>query len=89
MILAKILANSFQTVLSSLTGSKQAFAVKSRSIQNNLNLVILINEQVIREAALIKFDQSKAFDSIDHRFFEAVFQPLGLAQISRLMVTEL
>ncbi|CAE1178594.1 unnamed protein product [Acanthosepion pharaonis] len=76
-ILAKILANRLQLVLSRLIGPEQTCAVKGRTIQDNLHMVRLILEQVDSEAALINLDQSKAFDRVDHRFLEAVLSAAG------------
>ncbi|CAE1328542.1 unnamed protein product [Acanthosepion pharaonis] len=76
-ILAKILANRLQLVLSSLIGPEQTCAVKGRTIQDNIHMARLILEQVDSEAALINLDQSKTFDRVDHRFLEAVLSEAG------------
>ncbi|CAE1276092.1 unnamed protein product [Acanthosepion pharaonis] len=76
-ILAKVLADRLQIVLSSLIGPEQTCAVKGRTIQDNLHLVRLIIEKVDSDAALINLDQSKAFDRVDHRFLEAVLSAAG------------
>ena len=53
-----------------LIGPEQNYAVKGRSIQDNLHLVreILEGLKDDTEAMLINLDQSKAFDRVDHRF---------------------
>ena len=74
-ILARVLANRLQLVISDLIGSEQTFAVKGRSIQDNLHLIREVLEGIEdgTEAALISLDQSKAFDRVDHRFFGDCF----------------
>ena len=78
-ILARILANSLQLVISDLVGPGQNYAVKGRSIQENLHLVHQILEGIEddTEAALINLDQSKAFDRVDYRFLAAVLEAAG------------
>ena len=60
-ILARVLANRLQLVISDLIGSEQTFAVKGRSIQDNLHLIREVLEGIEddTEAALISLDQSK------------------------------
>ena len=77
-ILARVLANCLQLVISDLIGPEQTFAVKGRSIQDNLHLIREVLEGIEdgTDAALLSLDQSKAFDRVDHRFLEtAGFQP--------------
>ena len=78
-ILARVLANRLQLVISDLVGPEQNYAVKGRSIQNNLHLVRQILEGIKDDtkAALINLDQSKAFDRVDHRFLAAVLETAG------------
>ena len=78
-ILARVLANRFQLVISDLIGPEQTFAVKGRSIQNNLHLIREVLEGIKddTEAALISLDQSKAFDMVDHRFLASVLETAG------------
>ena len=78
-ILARVLANRLQIVISDLIGPKQCYAVKERSIQDNLHLVRQILEGIEddTEAALINLDQSEAFDRVDHRFLAAVLETAG------------
>ena len=78
-ILARVLANRLQLVISDLIGPEQSYAVKGRSIQDNLHLVRQILEGIEddTEAALINLDQSKAFDRVDHRFLAAVLETAG------------
>ena len=68
-ILARVLANRLQLVISDLVGPEQNYAVKGRSIRDNLHLVLQILEGIKDDskAALINLDQSKAFDRVDHR----------------------
>ena len=69
-ILARLLANRH------LIGPEQCYAVKGRSIQDNLHLVRQILEGIKdnTEAALINLDKSKAFDRVDHRFLATVLE---------------
>ena len=77
-ILARVLANRLQLVISDLIGPEQNHAVKGRSIRDNLHLVRQILEGIKDDtkAALINLDQSKAFDRVDHRFL-AVLETAG------------
>ena len=85
-ILAKILANRLQGVLGSLIGPEQTSAVKGRTIQDNLHLVRTIVEKVAGNAAMIKLDQSKAFDRVDHRFMESILNTAGFGQDFRAWI---
>ena len=78
-ILARVLANRLQRVISDLIGPEQTFAVKGRSIQDNLHLIREVLEGIEDdpEAALISLDQSKAFDRVDHRFLASVLETAG------------
>ena len=78
-ILARVLANRLQLVISDLIGPEQTFAVKGRSIQDNLHLIheVLKGIEDGTEAALISLDQSKAFNRVDHRFLAAVLETAG------------
>ena len=78
-ILARVLANRLQLVISDLIGPEQTFAVKGRSIQDNLHLIreVLKGIEDDTEAALISLDQSKAFDTVDHRFLATVLETAG------------
>ena len=78
-ILARVLANRLQLVISDLIGPEQNYAVKGRSIRDNLHLVRQILEGIKDDtrAALINLDQSKAFDRVDHRFLAAVLETAG------------
>ena len=78
-ILSRVLANSLQLVISDLIGPEQTFAVKGRSIQDNLHLIREVLEGIKddTEAALISLDQSKAFDRIEHRFVATVLETAG------------
>ena len=72
-ILARVLPNRLQRVISDLIGPEQTYAVKGRSIQDNLHLIREVLEDDT-EAALISLDQSKAFDRVDHRFLATVLE---------------
>ena len=74
-ILALVLVNRLQLVVSDLIGPEQNYAVKGRSIEDNLYLVCQILEGIEDDtkAALINFNQSKAFDRLDHQFLATVF----------------
>ena len=78
-ILARVLANRLQLVISDLIGPEQTFAVKGRSIQDNLHLIREVLEGIEddTEAALVSLDQSKAFDRVDHRFLASVLETAG------------
>ena len=78
-ILARVLANRLQLVISDLIGPEQTFAVKGRSIQDNLHLIgeVLEGREDGTEAALIGLEQSKAFDRVDHRFLATVLETAG------------
>ena len=78
-ILARVLANRLQLVISDLIGSEQTYAVKGRSIQDNLHLIREVLEGIEdgTEAVLISLDQSKAFDRVDHRFLVTVLETAG------------
>ena len=71
-ILARVLANRLQRVISDLIGPEQTFAVKGRSIQDLIREVLEGIEDDT-EAALISLSQSKAFDRVDHRFLGVCF----------------
>ena len=78
-ILARVLANHLQLVISDLIGPEVTFAVKGLSIQDNLHLIREVLEGIKEntEAALISLDQSKAFDRVDHRFLATVLETAG------------
>ena len=78
-ILARVLANRLEVVISDLIGPEQNYAMKGRSIQDNLHLVRQILEGIEDDtkAVLINLDQSKAFDRVDHRFLAAVLETAG------------
>ena len=67
-ILARILANHSQVVISAQIGPEQTYTVTGRSIQDNLHLIreVLEGKGDGTEAALISLDQSKAFNRVDH-----------------------
>ena len=75
-MLARILANRLRIVVEDLIGPEQNYAMKGRSIQNNLHLTREIIEGVEddTDAALISLDQSNAFDRVNHRFLAAVLE---------------
>ena len=78
-ILARVLANHLQHVISDLIGPEQTYSVKGRSIQDNLHLIREVLEGIedSTEAAPISLDQSKAFDRVDHRFLTTVLETAG------------
>ena len=71
--------NRLQLVIRDLIGPEQNYAVKGRSIQDNLHLVreILDGIEDNTEAALINLDQFKAFNRVDHRFLATVLETAG------------
>ena len=78
-ILAQVLVNHLQVVISNLTGPKQTYAVKGRSIQDNLHLIreVLQGIEDGTEVTLISLDQSKTFDRFDHRFLVTALETDG------------
>ena len=62
-----------------LIGPVKMYAVKGRSIQNNLLLVTVVLkwQEDGTEAVLINLDQAKAFDKVDHRFFVTILETTG------------
>ena len=78
-ILARVLANHLQLVISDLNGPEQTYAVKGRSIQDNLHLIREVLERIKdgTKAALISLDQSKAFDRVDHQFLATFLETAG------------
>ena len=75
-ILVRVLANRLQLVISDLIGPEQTYAMKGRSIQDNLHFVREVLEEIKdgTEAALVNLDQFKAFESVDHRFLASVLE---------------
>ena len=75
-ILARVLANRLQIVIIDLIGLEQTYAVKGRSIRDNLHLIRKVLEGIEdgTEAALISLDQFNAFDRVDHRFLASVLE---------------
>ena len=53
--------------------------MKERSIQDNLHLIREVLEGIEDgpEAALVRLDQSKAFDRVDHRYLASVLETAG------------
>ena len=88
-ILARVLANRLQLVISDLIGPEQTFTVKGRSIQDNLHLIREFLEGIKddTEAALISLDQSKAFDRADHRFLVIVLETAEFEPESRRWIS--
>ena len=78
-ILARVLANRLQLVISDLIGPEQNYSVKGRSIQDNLHLVREVLEGIKDDtkAALINSDQYKAFDRVNHRLLKTVLETAG------------
>ena len=68
-----------QLVISDLIEPEQNYTAKRRSIQDNLHLVreILEGLKDDTKAALINLDQSKALDSVEHRFLATVSESAG------------
>ena len=86
-ILARVLADRLQLVISDLIGPEQNYAVKGRSTQDNLHLVreILEGLEENTEAALINLDQFKAFDRVDHKFLATVLETTGFESEFRML----
>ena len=70
-ILARVLANRLQLVISDLIGTEQTYGMKRRSTQDNLHLILKVLEGIEdgTEAALI--------DRVDHRFLATVLEIAG------------
>ena len=77
--MAWVSANRLQIVISDLIGPEQTFDVKERSIKDNLYFIGEVSEGIKdgTEAALISLDQSKTFDTVDHRFLVTVLETAG------------
>ena len=62
-ILARVLANRLQLVISDQIGPEQNYALKGRLTQNNLHLVRVVQEdrEIDTEVTPISLDQSNAF----------------------------
>ena len=86
-----VLANRLQLVISDLIGPEQNYAVKRRSIQDDLHLVPEIIEGLKNDTkvALINLDQSKAFDKVDDRFLVTVLETAGFKPEFRKWVSML
>ena len=69
-VLARVLANRLQLVISYLIRPEQNYTAKGRSTQDNLHLVWEVLEELKdgTETALINLHQSEAFDRVDHQF---------------------
>ena len=78
-ILARGLANRLQVVINDLIGPEKTYAVKGRSIQDNLHLIREVPEGIKdgAEAALINLDQSKALDRVDHWSLASILETAG------------
>ena len=78
-ILAWVLVNRLQLVISDLIRPEQNYAVKGRSIQDKLHLVRKVLEGLKdgTKAMLISLDQSKAIDRVDHQFLATVLKITG------------
>ena len=78
-ILAWVLANRLQLLISNPIGPEQIYAIKGRSIQDNLHLIreVLDGIEDGTKATLISLDQSKAFDRFDYRFLATILEIAG------------
>ena len=78
-ILVQVQANRLQLVISDPISPEPTYAVKGRSIQDNLHLIREVLEGIEdgTEAVLISLDQFKAFDRADHRFLVTVLEIAG------------
>ena len=88
-ILARVLANRLRVVMDRLVDVEQTYALRGRSIQNNLHLIRTVLEGIEDDttAALINLDQSKAFDRVDHRFLGAVLEAAGFGDGFRAWIS--
>ena len=78
-ILVRVLANCLQLVISDLIGPEQNYAVKRRSIQDNLHLVrevltLTLPRKDDTKSGLINLVQAQALNRVDHRFLVTVLQ---------------
>ena len=78
-ILPWVLVNRLQLFISDLIRHEKNYAVKGRSIQDNLHSVRDVLEELKddNEAALINLNQSKAFDRVNHQFLVIVLEAAG------------
>ena len=78
-ILAQVLANRLQFVISELIGPEQNYAGNGRSIQDNLHLARHVLEGFKHDtrALLIYLDQAKAFNRIHHWFLAMISETAG------------
>ena len=82
-ILVQVWANCLLIVISDLIGPEQTYAVKGRSIRDNLHLIREVLEGIEdgTETALIILDQSKAFTRVDHWFLVSVLDTAGFQTV--------
>lgn len=77
-IWAKMLAEKLAFAIEKQVDKAQACVVPSRIIHENFCLMRYIMDRVIKEPSmdgvLISLDQSRAFDKVDHRYFDAVLR---------------
>lgn len=83
--MAKVFAKRLALVVGSLVGEAESSASPSRFIQESLHFMRCIIERVGNTAgfrvALTHLDQSKAFNKVDHHYFEAVLEAGGFATV--------
>ena len=79
-ILAKVLSKRLSSALPDCVHQDQTCAIPGRSIQDNLNLfrdvVDFANEHDV-EAAIVSYDQAKAFDRVSHEYLFNVLRAFG------------
>jgi hypothetical protein len=81
-VIAKLIANQLQMILSDLVHIQQTGFIKGRSIHNNILTLKLLQEKAIREktpVAMLQIDFEKAYDRLKHSFICDVMRKLGFA----------
>jgi len=76
-IISKVISNRIKTVVNKLISELQTGAGKNKSILDNLiNIDSIINYIEIKQlgAAIISFDQEKAFDRVEHNYLLSVLE---------------
>ena len=79
-ILSKVLTNRLKHVLPECIHDDQTCAVPGRSIQDNLHLIRNVIDYCNDKdmpAAIVSYDQSKAFDRISHNYLFKVLKAFG------------
>ena len=82
-ILAKVLSKRLSAVLPQCIHPDQTCAVPGRSIQDNLHLFRNVTDyanDTDRAAAIVSYDQAKAFDRVSHEYLFNVLSAFGFSK---------